>query len=153
QPRAGGPGRAGGAPAGPPGGRAGGPPGGRPGGPPPANAPAGQGRGGPAAGPAANDCLAGLGGFNLSMVAAIRHPLADVEQQAVLSYGVFIRRPGSATPRNALSEWFFIDGGKIRTVYTAMFYPTPELAVPNWPPYDGNWPLPATVVPQQQGQQ
>jgi len=36
---------------------------------------------------------------------------------------------------------------KIRTIYTAMFYPAPELAVPNWPPYDGNWPLPAGVVP------
>jgi hypothetical protein len=20
--------------------------------------------------------------------------------------------------------------------------------VPNWPPYDGNWPLPATIVPE-----
>jgi hypothetical protein len=28
-----------------------------------------------------------------------------------------------------------------------MFYPPAELAVPNWPPYDGNWPLPATIVP------
>jgi hypothetical protein len=30
---------------------------------------------------------------------------------------------------------------------TAMFYPGPELAVPNWPPYEGNWPLPAPIVP------
>jgi hypothetical protein len=46
------------------------------------------------------------------------------------------------------SEWFVIDDAKIRTVYTAMFYPPPELAGPNWPPYDsGNWPLPAAVVP------
>ena len=37
--------------------------------------------------------------------------------------------------------------GRIRTIYTAMFYPAPKLAVPNWPPYDGNWPLPATIVP------
>jgi hypothetical protein len=93
------------------------------------------------------DCLAGLEGFNLSMVTAVRIPLVDVEAQAVLSYGVFIRRPGSPTPRNVLSEWFFIDDAKIRTVYTAMFYPAPELAVPNWPPYDGNWPLPAGIVP------
>jgi hypothetical protein len=35
----------------------------------------------------------------------------------------------------------------IRTIYTAMFYPPPELAVPNWPPYEGNWPLPASIVP------
>jgi hypothetical protein len=29
-----------------------------------------------------------------------------------------------------------------------MFYPPPELAVPNWPPYTGNWPLPAEIVPE-----
>jgi hypothetical protein len=27
-----------------------------------------------------------------------------------------------------------------------MFYPPADLAVPNWPPYDGNWPLPAALV-------
>ncbi len=96
---------------------------------------------------AARDCLAGLENFNLSMVVARRIPLVDVEAQAVLSYGVFIRKPGSTTPRNVFSEWFFIDEAKIRTVYTAMFYPAPTLAVPNWPPFDGSWPLPATTVP------
>jgi hypothetical protein len=97
--------------------------------------------------PDARDCLDGLEDFNLSMVVARRVPLVDVEAQAVLSYAVFIRRPGSPTPRNVFSEWFFIDDAKIRTVYTAMFYPGPELAVPNWPPYNGNWPLPASIVP------
>lgn len=97
--------------------------------------------------PSARDCLAGLEGFNLQMVAARRTPLVDVEAQAVLSYAVFIRRPGTTTPRNVFSEWFFIDQAKIRTVYTAMFYPPAELAVPNWPPYDGNWPLPSSIVP------
>jgi hypothetical protein len=28
-----------------------------------------------------------------------------------------------------------------------MFYPPPDLPVPNWPPYEGNWPLPASIVP------
>lgn len=97
--------------------------------------------GGANADPAARDCLAGLENFNLSMVVARRIPLVDVEAQAVLSYAVFIRKPNSPTPRNVFSEWFFIDDAKIRTVYTAMFYPGPDLAVPNWPPYDGNWPL------------
>jgi hypothetical protein len=46
-----------------------------------------------------------------------------------------------------LSEWFFLDNHKIRTIYAAMFYPPPEMAVPNWPPYDGNWPLPAALSP------
>jgi hypothetical protein len=98
-------------------------------------------------GAGSRDCVAGLENFNLSMVTARRTPLVDEEAQVVLSLGVFIRRPGSPTPRLAFSEWFVIDEAKIRTVYTAMFYPPAELAVPNWPPYDGNWPLPATTVP------
>ena len=109
-----------------------------------ANPPAGQ-----AAPPANanNDCVSGLANFNLSMVVARRTPVVDEEAQVALGYAVFIRRPGSPTPRNVFSEWFVIDEAKIRTIYTAMFYPSPELAIPNWPPYDGNWPLPATVVP------
>ena len=99
---------------------------------------------------APRDCVAGLENFDLSMVVARRVPLVDVEAQAVLAYGVFIRRPGSPTPRNAFSEWFFIDQNRIRTLYTAMFYPPPGLAVPNWPPYQGNWPLPATIGPSQE---
>ena len=94
-----------------------------------------------------NDCVSGLQNFNAQLVAARRMPIVDEEAQVVLAMAVFIRRPGSPTPRNAFSEWFFIDGGRIRTVYTAMFYPPPELAVPNWPPYWGNWPLPAGTVP------
>jgi hypothetical protein len=94
------------------------------------------------------DCLAGLENFNLAMVVARRIPVVDVEAQVVLTYGVFIRRPGSPTPRNVFSEWFIIDQARIRTVYTSMFYPPPGLAVPNWPPLTGNWPLPAEIVPE-----
>jgi len=118
---------------------------------PPATPPAGPAT--PAAPPTApagaptNDCVSGLANFNLSMVVARRIPLVDEEAQVALGFAVFIRRPGSPTPRNAFSEWFVIDEAKIRTIYTAMFYPPPELAVPNWPPYNGNWPLPATTVP------
>ena len=101
----------------------------------------------PAAGAPVRDCVAGLADFNLSMVVARRIPLVDEEAQTALGMAVFIRRPGSATPRNVFSEWFYIDEGRIRVIYTAMFYPPPALAVPNWPPYDGNWPLPATTVP------
>jgi hypothetical protein len=98
--------------------------------------------------PTGNDCVSGLANFNLQMVVARRVPLVDEEAQVVLAYAVFIRRPGSPTPRNAFSEWFVIDEARIRTIYTAMFYPPPELAVPNWPPYHGNWPLPASIVPE-----
>ncbi|HEX6995239.1 MAG TPA: hypothetical protein VF339_13950 [Gammaproteobacteria bacterium] len=98
-------------------------------------------------GASSNDCVSNLENFNLQMVVARRVPLVDEEAQVVLAFGVFIRRPGSPTPRNVFSEWFVIDDAKIRTIYTAMFYPPPELAVPNWPPYHGNWPLPASIVP------
>jgi hypothetical protein len=91
--------------------------------------------------------VSGLANFNLSMVVARRIPLVDEEAQVTLAMAVFIRRPGSPTPRNVFSEWFNVEDGKIKTIYTAMFYPPAELAVPNWPPYDGNWPLPATTVP------
>jgi hypothetical protein len=110
-----------------------------------AQPPAGPQGGQPGVG--SRDCVAGLENFDLSMVTARRTPLVDEEAQVVLTFGVFIRRPGSRTPRLAFSEWFVIDEAKIRTVYTAMFYPPPELAVPNWPPYDGNWPLPAPIGP------
>ena len=114
-------------------------------------APAGRGappaQGAVQPGPGSNDCVANLQNFNLSMVVARRTPLVDEEAQVVLAYAVFIRRPGSPTPRNVFSEWFNIEDGKIKTIYTAMFYPSPELAVPNWPPFDGNWPLPAGTVP------
>lgn len=110
-----------------------------PAGPPPAQ--------GAAPAPSSNDCVSGLANLNLQMVVARRIPLVDEEAQVALAFAVFIRRPGSPTPRNVFSEWFVIDEARIRTIYTAMFYPPADLAVPNWPPYDGNWPLPAAVVP------
>jgi len=102
---------------------------------------------GPPPGASSNDCVGGLANFNLSMVVATRIPLVDEEQQVSLGMAVFIRRPGSSTPRNVFSEWFNVEDGRIKTIYTAMFYPPATLAVPNWPPYNGNWPLPATIVP------
>jgi hypothetical protein len=102
----------------------------------------------PPAGTSRPGCVDGLENFNASMVVARRTPLIDEQAQIVLATGVFVRRPGSPTPRNAASWWFVIDDAKIRTTYTAMFYPPPQLAVPNWPPYDGNWPLPASTVPE-----
>ncbi len=102
-----------------------------------------------AAGPApgGGDCSSNLEQLNVSLVAARRYPIVDEEAGVVLGLVVFMRKPGTATRRNLLSEWFFIDNNRIRTIYAAMFYPPPEAPVPNWPPYDGNWPLPATFVP------
>jgi len=90
-----------------------------------------------------NDCASGLANINVQMVAARRYPVVDEEAGVVLAIAVFLRKPGTTTRRNALSEWFVIEDNKIRSVYSAMYYPTPEVPVPNWPPYDGNWPLPA----------
>jgi hypothetical protein len=38
-------------------------------------------------------------------------------------------------------EVFAIDGGKIRSVHAAMFYANPNVPVPNWAPYEPNFPL------------
>jgi hypothetical protein len=91
------------------------------------------------------DCTSNLETINIQMVAARRYPVVDEEAGVVLAIAVFIRKPGTTTRRNVLSEWFVIDNNKIRSVYSAMFYPPPEAPVPNWPPYDGNWPLPPTL--------
>lgn len=106
---------------------------------------AGSGRGGKGGEP--NDCTSGLTNFSVQLVAARRYPVVDEEAGVVLAIAVFVRRPGVTTRRNVFSEWFVIDNAKIRSIYSAMFYPPPEAPVPNWPPYDGNWPLPAALVP------
>jgi hypothetical protein len=97
--------------------------------------------------PSANDCVAGFANLNIQLVSARRFPVVDEEAGIVLATAVFLRRPGSPAPRNVFSEWFVIDDGKIRSIYSAMFYPPADLPVPNWPPYDGNWPLPASAAP------
>ena len=96
---------------------------------------------------AVTDCTSNLETINIQNVAARRYPIADEEAGVVLAIAVFLRKPGTATRRNALSEWFVIDNNKIRSIFSAMFYPTPEAPVPNWPPYDGNWPLSPTLAP------
>ena len=107
----------------------------------------------PPAPPAAGErprgsCASGLQNFNLANVGGRRFPVVDTEAQIVLAYAVFIRRPGSASRRNAFAEWFVIDTNKIRHVYSAMFYPPNDQPVPNWPPYEGNFPLPAELAPE-----
>src|SRR5499427_1436303 len=103
-------------------------------------------RGGAAAGEA-RDCTSGLATINIQNVAARRYPIVDEEAGVVLGMAIFIRKPGTTTRRNTLSEWFFLENNKIRTIYSAMFYPPPEMPVPNWPPFDGNWPLPSSLSP------
>ena len=101
-------------------------------------APAGRGRGGP---PLSADCAAGLETINIQFVAARRYPLVDEEAGVVMATAVFIRPPGRPQRRNAFAEWFYFDRGKIKSIYSAMFYPPDDVPLPNWPPYDGNWPV------------
>ena len=68
--------------------------------------------------------------------------IVDDEAGVVLGMAVLIRRAGSPVPRNAFSQWFWIEDGKIRNIWTAMYYPEAGRPVPNWPPYEGNFPLP-----------
>jgi hypothetical protein len=95
-------------------------------------------------GAAPNDCTSNLQTLNLQMVTGRRYPIVDEEAGVVLGMGIFIRRPGSTAPRNLLSEWFMIDNGKIRSIYAAMYLPPDEVPLPNWPLYDGNWPIPVS---------
>ena len=104
----------------------------------------GPGRGTAPVPPGGADCSSNLENLNVSLVAARRYPIVDEEAGVVLGMVVFMRKPGTTTRRNLLTEWFFVDNNKIRTIYAAMYYPPPEMPVPNWPPYDGNWPLPAS---------
>ncbi|HLH31020.1 MAG TPA: hypothetical protein VKY31_07440, partial [Terriglobia bacterium] len=98
-------------------------------------------------GPAAEtDCTSGLQTINIQNVAARRYPVVDEEAGVVLGMAVFIRKPGTTTRRNMFGEWFFLENNKIRTIYATLFYPSPEMPVPNWPPYDGNWPLPPSFT-------
>jgi hypothetical protein len=97
--------------------------------------------------PAVTDCTSGLETINIQNVAARRYPVVDEEAGVVLAMAVFIRKPGTTTRRNVFAEWFVIENNKIRTIYSAMFYPPPEMAVPNWPPFEGNWPLPPSLSP------
>jgi hypothetical protein len=96
-----------------------------------------------------SDCTTGMslarvGNFGIALVSNRRYELIDEQQQVVLGSGVFVRNPNSHMRRNGVSEFFYIDDNLISQIYAAMYYPDPNMPMPNWPPYDGNFPLPAT---------
>jgi hypothetical protein len=95
------------------------------------------------------DCTSGYRSLAVALVAARRYLLIDEEAQVVVMSAIFIRKPGDARRRNHFMEVFGIDRGKIRTVHAAMFYAAPDLPLPNWPPYEGNFPLVANPQPTQ----
>jgi hypothetical protein len=87
------------------------------------------------------DCTSEGAMANIFAVTARRYPIVDEEAGAVLGLVLFERKPGVAMRRNLLAEWFFVERGKIRSIYASMYYPEPEAMAPNWPPFDGNWPV------------
>ena len=84
-----------------------------------------------------------LGAHHPGFVSQLREHHGWVLEQAgaVLGLALFQRYPGVAMRRNLLAEWFYIEQGKIRSIYAAMYYPDAEAMIPNWPPFDGNWPV------------
>jgi hypothetical protein len=87
------------------------------------------------------DCTSNGAMANIFAVTARRIPIVDEEAGVALGLGLFERKPGVAMRRNLFSEWFVIEQGKIRAIYSAMMYPEQEAMAPNWPPFDGNWPV------------
>jgi len=87
------------------------------------------------------DCMSNGAMANIFAVTARRYPIVDEEAGVVLGLALFERKPGVAMRRNLLSEWFFIEQAKIRSIYASMYYPEQEAMAPNWPPFDGNWPV------------
>jgi hypothetical protein len=86
-----------------------------------------------------SDCLSGQGAFNVENVAARRTPVIDEEAQIVIASAVFIREEDHPKWRNAFSDVMVMDGGRLSRLYATMFYVPPSRAVPNWPPYEGNF--------------
>lgn len=85
---------------------------------------------------------------NRTMIAAIvarRFPVVDEEAGVVLGMMVILRKPG-ITNRLLSSEWFAIEDGRIRGIQVAMHSVDPPacpcIPLPNWEPYDTNWPTP-----------
>ncbi len=95
----------------------------------------------PIQGGGSSDCTSNGAMANIFAVTARRYPIVDEEAGAVLGIVLFERKPGVAMRRNLLSEWFFIEQGKIRSIYASMYYPEQEAIAPNWAPFDGNWPV------------
>ena len=87
------------------------------------------------------DCTSNGAMANIFAVTARRYPIVDEEAGVVLGLGLFERKPGVAMRRNLFSEWFVIEQGRIRAIYSAMMYPDQEAMAPNWAPFDGNWPV------------
>ena len=95
----------------------------------------------PLQGGGVTDCTSEGAMANIFAVTARRYAVVDEDQGVVLGIALFQRKPGLAWRRNLLAEWFYMEQAKIRTIFASMYYPDQEAIAPNWPPYDGNWPI------------
>ena len=82
--------------------------------------------------------------FGVAIVTARDYWVVDEEAQVVMMSAMFRREQKNEKRRNALMELFHLDGGKIRSVHASFYYAPDDRPVPNWPPYDGQFPLPAS---------
>ena len=83
------------------------------------------------------------GDFGVAIVAIRNFYVIDDEAQVVMAAGMFRRDARNPKRRNHFTEVFHLDHGKIRDIHAAFYYAPEDRPVPNWPPYDGLFPLPA----------
>jgi hypothetical protein len=81
--------------------------------------------------------------FGVAIVAIRDFFVIDEEAQAVMVSAVFRREAKNPKRRNHFTELFHVDNGRIRDIHAAFYYAPEDRPVPNWPPYDGLYPLPA----------
>jgi hypothetical protein len=82
--------------------------------------------------------------FGVAIVAIRDFFVIDEEAQTVMVSAMFRRDPKNAKRRNHFTELFHVDHEKIRDIHAAFYYAPEGRPVPNWPPYDGLYPLPAS---------
>jgi hypothetical protein len=82
------------------------------------------------------------GEFNVAIVTIRNFFVIDEEAQAVMVSAMFRREAKNPKRRNHFTELFHLDHGKIRDIHAAFYYAPEDRPVPNWPPYDGLFPLP-----------
>lgn len=81
--------------------------------------------------------------FGVATVAIRNFYVIDEESQTVMVSAMFRREAKNTKRRNHFTELFHIDHAKIRDIHAAFYYAPEDRPVPNWPPYDGLYPLPA----------
>lgn len=82
--------------------------------------------------------------FGVATVAIRNFFVIDEEAQTVMVSAMFLREARNTKRRNHFTELFHVDHGKIRDIHAAFHYPPEDRPIPNWPPYDGLFPLPGT---------